>query len=121
MTRLLKTKKDKIEFMTWVSFLQLQIFPKGTGCMEGFDGMCCLGVGCAVTIDNPKTYKASINGRVYISGGYPLSQPEAPRWLKRINQNFYNRTKRYLSSMNDGGVSHPEIARKLLEVYGHEL
>jgi hypothetical protein len=128
--KLLKTKQDKEEFMMWIAFLQAGVFEKGHNKLDDGYGVCCLGVGCIITIPEHKLITKFVewSGKDRILGGVPKDQLFAPNWLKAINEDFQRRTGMSLSRLNDGkafnhsdSLSHPEIADKLLEVYGHEL
>lgn len=57
-----------------------------------------------------------------LMGEVPKNQWAAPRWLKKIDEDFYNKTGKSLTYLNDDNrISHGEIADELLKAYGSEL
>jgi hypothetical protein len=119
MKLLLKTKKDREQFMDWIVALQMEVLPQSTGGLQNSKGYCCLGVACAVTIPEYKLVKSYGN----MHGLFPCAQQHAPLWLMGINVDFGIKTAKHsLSVLNDEYLlSFPEIARRLLEVYKDEL
>lgn len=123
MKKLLRTKKDKEQFLTWVAFLKAGVFKKGRNALQTKDGYCCLGVGCVLTIPEEQLLVYPNNG---LFGSFANEQP-TPKWLKRINGDFELRTGEALSTLNDGDIhgkgqkTHKQIADKLLKVYADEL
>lgn len=123
--KLLKTAKDKEQFLTWVAFLKAGVFKKAKGALEHNARYCCLGVGCLLTIPEKNLELEEIDSKS-LHGALPNEQEFAPNWLRDINDDFDMRTGRNLSELNDGSfgckmISHNKIADKLLKVYGHEL
>lgn len=128
MKKLLRTKKDKEQFLTWVAFLKAGVFKKGKLELQNNNGgYCCLGVGCVLTIPEHKIRKKEGSNIIY--GIFPDGDEQkfAPLWLQRINDDSKKRIGTHLNVLNDGNsngkgvLSHSKIADKLLEVYGHEL
>jgi hypothetical protein len=116
MKKLLRSKKDKEQFMTWVAFLQAGVFKKATRALQTEEGHCCLGVACELTVGNLK-----IKYNDWMAGEFPTAQ-NAPRWVRDVNNDFKNKGGlSILSDLNDNGWSHKRIATKLLEVYAKEL
>lgn len=119
MKKLLKTKKDREQFLTWISFLLAGVFRRGKETLNPVsNSYCCLGVGCLLTIPD-----RDLNIRDNkIKGAFPSDQIKSPEWLKRINEDFYERTDSCLiSDLNDNGTSHKSIAKRLLKAYNDEL
>lgn len=118
--KILKSKEEAIDFLTWIATLESGIFEQGVGGLQtGENAYCCLGVACIITIPEDKLKNKVGN---FIGGGYPTTQSHAPEWLKNINVIFSSRSgEDYLSVMNDKGVSHPTIAKKLLKVFREDL
>lgn len=107
------------EFNTWIAALRSGEYKQGTGRLQSETGYCCLGVACKVLIPDDKL-KLKDNG--FLNGGYPLSQPNTPRWLKHINDDFYRKTDGYLDDLNDKGrLTFNDIADLLEAVYVHEV
>lgn len=118
--RLLKTKLDKEQFLDWIGVLQSEAIPQTRKFLEDSGGMCCLGVAVSLTSKNPPCRFEGWGIRLV--GGSPGDNQGAPGWLKRINIDFLNRSGRELISLNDKDkLTFPQIADKLLEVYGEEL
>jgi hypothetical protein len=117
--KLLKSKKDREEFLFWIATLESGALPKGKNTLQTDDDKyCCLGVGvvCTVPVNNLSVHSDNV-----LRGGYPDAQ-DVPEWLANINDDFKDRTGTKLSNLNDNrGWSHPRIARKLLETYKNEL
>jgi len=120
--KLLKTKKDKEQFLFWVATLESGVLRKGKNDLQvNNSSYCCLGVGVACTISEKHVNKHE-NG--ILRGSFPTkyAQPKAPEWLRQIDDDFRNRTGQGLSNRNDDyNWSHKRIAEELLKVYGPEL
>jgi hypothetical protein len=98
----------------WIAALRSGNYPQGESALQDEDGYCCLGVACKVLI--PVDKQELDDG--YLDGGYPISQPSAPQWLKDINADFGNKTGKNLAGLNDiDGLSFDEIADLLEMVY----
>lgn len=121
MKKLLKTKKDREQFLFWVATLESGVLKKGTHALHSSEGYCCLGVGVACT--TPENEIGVKEDGFTIAGGLPNDQIYAPDWLRNVNRHFWEKSgmKDDLVSMNDGGHSHKYIAKKLLETYKDEL
>lgn len=123
-SKLLRTKEDAIEFLTWVATLEAEILPKGKSKLQNEEGYCCLGVATCLTIPEEEL-EADDNKILY--GEFPDDQQNPPSWLARINGDFAYRHSKCatLSELNDGyhirEHSHKEIARLLLKTYEKEL
>lgn len=78
-------KKDKAQIRKWVEALYSGKYKQGIGSLQSFEGYCCLGVGCRVLI--PKN-KLRLDKGVIV-GEFPGAQPNAPRWLQKINEQEY--------------------------------
>jgi hypothetical protein len=125
MSKLLKTRKDKEQFLDWLAVLESNAVPQATSRLQNREGFCCLGLACALLIPENKVITAADDifmptGRLL--GEYPDCQPNAPRWLKDIDKHFLRKTGRTVSDMNDiDELSFPEIAKILRMAYAEEL
>lgn len=116
--RLLKTKLDKEQFLDWIGVLQSEAIPQGRNQLENQNGMCCLGVAVSLTSKKPDCIDEPWGRRLL----GVRSHEEDTDWLRRINYDFSRRRGRYLTELNDDDrLTFPQIADKLLEVYGEEL
>lgn len=105
------------EFNTWIAALRSGEYKQGRGCLQSEDGYCCLGVACKALIPEDKL---ELNDDGFLNAGYPLSQPNAPEWLKNINVDFSKKAGRSLDVLNDcEGFTFDEIADVLEAVYVH--
>lgn len=84
-----------------------------------------MGVACDIFIPKNQLNKDKFG---CISGSFPVSQNNAPIWLKNIDSDFSHKTGYKLSSLNDGRVSlfiirhtFDEIADLLEAIYIHEV
>lgn len=120
MTKLLKTKKDKEQFMTWLAFLESGVFRQGIGALQPEDNSyCCLGVGCILFISEKKVEKRAKGG---LLGHCPRYQQFAPDWLKEINGEVGRRTRSSLIDRNDNlNHSFKKIAKDMYEIFKDEL
>lgn len=123
-SRLLKTKEDAIEFLTWVATLEAEILPKGKSKLQSEEGYCCLGIATCLTI--PEEELETDDNKI-LYGEFPDDLHNPPLWLVKINGDFAYRHSKCatLSELNDGYLirehSHKEIARLLLKAYEKEL
>lgn len=123
--RLLTTKEEAIEFLTWVATLESGIVPKAIGSLQEGEGYCCLGVGCILFIpEKHLRFRLSLEFEE-LQGYSPNDQKNSPTWLKNVSHNFRKRTGISLVEHNDGVCTkektHPEIAKMLLKEYKEEL
>lgn len=99
----------------WVQALRSGEYEQGINQLQSRYGYCCLGVACDVFISESKQ-ELNVFGK--IKGGFPDDQTNAPLWLKKINDDFYNKTGYELSVINDiKGFTFNEIADLLEAVY----
>lgn len=76
---------------------------------------CCLGVACLINISKTKL---ELRDNDLLRGSMPDDQDNAPDWLKVINSDFFQRTSKGLSDLNDSEeYSFIEIADMLYAVY----
>lgn len=118
MEKLLKTKKDREEFLLWLDFLYAGVFPKARLSLQGNkDSYCCLGVGCILMIPEKKLLKEDN----ILSGTMPRYQESSPLWFKELPSYTHINFKYRIAGANDNGVSHREIAIKLMELFKDQL
>lgn len=104
----------------WIAALDSGKYPQGAGALQSGIGFCCLGVGVKAII--PKCYQVICNDDNTLLGSFPTSQPNAPLWLKEINNDFSQRAGMPLSMLNDDrGFTLSEIATLLELVYIHKI
>lgn len=118
-------KINKKQFKKWIKALRSGKYKKTTGTLEDEYGFCCLGVACKVL------NKSNILYDGFIEGTLPFDQPNSPKWLKKINDNFQNITSLNrdlhqsiynLTDLNDTEeMSFDEIADVLEAVYIHKV
>ena len=114
-----KSDEEKIQFLDWIGALKSSAFNQTTIYLNDFNGYCCLGVGCVITIPEESIMKG-YGG--YIAGLLPDAQRHAPQWLKNINAEYEKRTKFQLVERNDRDRwSFKEIADDLLRVFKKDL
>jgi hypothetical protein len=98
--KLLKTKKDREQFITWLAWLKSGAFTQSIMWLQNAKGHCCLGVACELFIPLNKLVTGSAD---YIIGGVPSDdQYNAPQWLKGINKHFLNLKGYAITQLNDG-------------------
>lgn len=108
---------NREQFNKWVKALRSGRYKQAKGSLQHEDGYCCLGVACKVIIPKNKL-KYKYNN--LLKGGFPFSQPNAPKWLKEIDNDFRNRNedKSSLSFLNDDrNYTFEQIADALVEAY----
>jgi hypothetical protein len=121
MQKLLKTDKDKEQFLTWLAVLEAGGIPQIRHHLQTKDGFCCLGVACALFTPDDKIKVLSSGS---MEGDVPdLDQPYSPLWLRRINNDFAARVPgTSIADLNDYHLSSfAEIASKLRKTYADEL
>lgn len=122
MEKLLKTKKDKEQFLTWIAWLKSGVFKQTQDSLQDEKGHCCLGVGCELFIpDNKKKFWDIYVYEQELEGEFPNEQPYAPKWLQLIDDDVEAKKSFKISELNDDGKSFKQIANILLNVYKHEL
>jgi hypothetical protein len=107
----------------WANALRSGKYKQITGRLQGSNGYCCLGVGCEVFIPKDKQLRTeSLSSIRILIGGLPSasSQPGAPKWLRAVDGDFYNKTDEHLHTLNDEGYSFDEIADLIELVYVHK-
>lgn len=125
MSTLLKTKKDKLQFLDWIAALEAEAVPQTKRCLEDSLGMCCLGVAVSLTVEDPLIdvpENSEAGDMPLLVGDVAECQPKAPKWLKDINSDFFDKTGFTLPVLNDQrSLTFPQIAKALMKVYGPEL
>ena len=106
------------QFKKWIRGLDSGKYAQTQGELENSDGYCCLGVACVLTI--PKSKIIIVDD--YLMGGLPKEKKYAPKWLKRINSHFKQKTRINLTTLNDDeDFTFSEIATLLELVYIHKM
>lgn len=106
------------ELKQWIAALDSGEYKQGECRLQDDTGYCCLGVGCKIII--PDKLQSIRDGKLLYQ--YPVHQPGAPIWLAGINDDFEEKTGRYLTALNDSdGFAFPEIATLLELVYIHKI
>lgn len=113
---------NKRQLKKWIAALDSGEYKQASlGALQSGTAYCCLGVGCRVLIPEHLIIKKDKKTKA-MAGGFPESQPRAPQWLKRINDDFEKNTGRRLSTLNDTDkLTFPEIATLLELVYVHKI
>lgn len=107
------------EFRKWIEALDSGEYKQSIGSLENEYGNCCMGVACRVLIDEPKI---KLN-EGFIKGHYPSEQPNAPKWLRLINNDFSKKSGVHdgLAGLNDNDrMKFSAIATMLELVYIHK-
>lgn len=110
---------NKRQLKKWIAALDSGEYKQTqAGKLQHKGAYCCLGVACRVLVPD----EFLIVKRGIIFGGFPNSQPRAPKWLKEINDHFDRRAGIKLSTLNDHkGYTFREIATLLELVYIHKI
>lgn len=74
----------------WVKALRSGKYTQTQSRLQDANGHCCLGVACDLFIDQRKQERDAIHN--FLSGDMPDEQPEAPKWLKKLSDDFKRRT-----------------------------
>jgi len=107
---------NKQEFDTWMIALRSSKFEQGRGMLQTQNGFCCLGVACKVLVPDYETSGGMLMGAL------PLPYSGAPEWLVHIHDDFTDKTRKHLSSLNDKeGFTFDEIADLLEAVYIYKV
>lgn len=117
MESLLKTKKDKKQFLKWIEALRSGKYEQDTTVLQSNKGYCCLGVGCEVLI--PEAKQERRDG--LLSGCLPSDQSYAPDWLIYISSHLSLSGVSLLWMNDSAGLNFNEIADNLMEAYKEEL
>jgi hypothetical protein len=109
----------KKEIRKWARVLRSGKYKQTTGALQDSTGFCCLGVACDIFIPKrkQKTYPSG-----HLFGGTPNGQPNAPEWLKQMDDRFITDTEEALTILNDDQTfTFDEIADVLEAVYIHDV
>lgn len=114
-----KMKPNENNIKKWCAALRSGKYKQTTGSLQNLQGYCCLGVACKIFISETDLTTGPSST---IRGSMPDEQRHAPKWLKDINESFFNKTAGYLSSFNDAEwLTFDEIADLLEAVYIHKV
>jgi hypothetical protein len=113
-----KNELSKKDAKKWANALRSGAYPQSVGRLQYLDGYCCLGVACEIFIPPSK----QIREYGYLCGAMPWEQPDAPTWLAKLSDEFYNKSGgSSLVTFNDeAGFSFDEIADVIELVYVHK-
>jgi len=102
----------------WVVALRSGEYTQGKGCLEGREGMCCLGVLCAVA-DRNNVDVSMQEGTGYISGSTLASQQPTKAW-SGIKGDMGQYLDGNLANLNDNEYSF-EFLANLIEKNWEDL
>lgn len=109
---------NKKNITKWINALRSGRYKQTKYTLQDAGGYCCLGVACDVFI-KPKLRE--LNKDKHLCGSYPMSQSNAPLWLKLINGHFAKLASAEFADLNDyEGMTFDEIADLLQLVYIEE-
>lgn len=135
MSKIIETKQDAKEFLTYIGFLKAGAFKQGHGTLQGGVNpktgkndtwaYCALGVGAELFIpDDKKTLHEDKNGNKYMINIF-VPQQNAPSWLIKLNNEkiFDPKLNRFsfITSISDSGESFDYIADALLNHFSDQL
>ena len=83
------SKKDKQQISDWCIALESGLFEQGKERLQDGDMYCCLGVACITSIDHKYL---DIDSYGFLMGAVAEDQIKAPNWLKKINDDFNEKT-----------------------------
>lgn len=113
----------KQQIKKWCEALRSGKYKQTKNELENKGGYCCLGVACMVFISKQKrSYFKS-----FLLGAVPEDQPNAPKWLKLLSDDFERKTAWNIAQLNDRGYdvfdpfTFDEIADLLELVYIHKI
>ena len=111
------TNKDLNEIKLWIEALRSGKFNQSIDTLQDLNGYCCLGVACKVVIPQEDL----ITDNEILIGQFPKSQ-QAPVWLRLINDNFYEKVGKELTSLNDNyNFTFLQIAELIEDLYIKKL
>lgn len=109
---------NKRQLKKWIAALDSGKYKQTGFWLQDECGYCVQGVGCKVLI--PQSRQGLVGG--ILRGSNVSDQKHAPQWLRRVNQDFDNRTGISLVELNDcHGFTFTEIATLLELVYIHKM
>ena len=115
MNKFFENEQELQEFKQWITALRSGEYKQTKNTLQDENGYCCLGVACKVVIPEDNQL---LKEDKYFSGSFPFHQSYAPRWLKQINDDFYKKTEKALTVLNDNKhLTFDEIADCLEAVY----
>lgn len=94
-------KVKKSDFNKWLRALRSGEYKQAQHFLQTDEGYCCLGVACKLFI--PSKFQ-KLNSYGQLQGALPRAQPNAPDWLRRINDDFQAKTGVNLDLLNDKGL-----------------
>jgi hypothetical protein len=103
---------NKEDIRLWVETLRSNEYPQTHTNLQNVNGYDVMGVACRLFIPPNKLIEE--NGMLV--GSLIYSQPNAPEWLLKLNDDFYKKHYTSLSYLNDNGKTFSELA-DLLELY----
>ena len=136
MSKVIETKQDAEEFLTYIGFLQSGACEKGIGSLQAAFNpktrkmetwrYCALGVGAELFIpDDKKSLHKDKDGYEYMTHILIPSNEHCPLWLRKLNhENIFDANKnqsRCVCAMSDSGESFEYIAELLLNHFSDQL
>lgn len=114
--RIGKSKVRVGTFKKWMKALRSGKYKQIKERLQSQYGYCCLGVACELFIKESKKERKAETG--FLLGFCPDDQPNAPKWLQYINEDFYLKTGEEITVLNDEkGLTFSELADELEKVY----
>jgi hypothetical protein len=104
-------KRNIKQLKQWIAALDSGKYPQGESMLQGDNGFCCLGVACKIFISDEDIIRKH---KGFIDGAFPSYQGSSPKWLKEINEDFFNKTGITLSKLNDSGYRIDSISQNHL-------
>lgn len=81
-------KPDKAQIRKWIKALRSGKYNQTTGSLQDDSGYCCLGVACVTLIPKKNLKLESFKGDNMLQGTNSKDQPNAPEWLKNIQEKW---------------------------------
>lgn len=122
-----ENEQELNEFKQWLTALESGTYSQTKGSLQDSEGYCCLGVACAITIPEDKQRRIQHKNILVLVGSLPNDQKNSPEWLKKIDQEFYERGIQdfgnvHLYALNDNyNYTFIQIAAALRHAFYEEL
>jgi len=117
MEKLLKTKEDKEQFLTWIAFLKAGVFKQAFHIAQTGNTYCVMGALAILTVPEEKLLKSKSSNELMGIQDY-----SKPQWARNLLYHCFCKIGLSPINMNDEmGLSFDEIADRLLEAYADEL
>lgn len=128
MKKLLKTKEDRLQFLTWIAFLKAGVFKQARGVAqsEGEEAYCIIATLVVLFVPEQQLRTAATESRRQFDHtlwGLSGNMVNLPHWCRAISADYATKANDVtVISLNDTrGYTFNQIADKLLEIYADEL